>query len=238
MLVMFYTPNANAGMSSSTSYAKLSPDGRYVLAMISRSKYYGPKKLIITLNDGNSIDIQDKFPKSGLYDSATLRPIWQFDWFASDELMRCSNDFMDIAIINRSAMSSDWAIRFFHRGSIVRSFDINAILTGLKSQRFFRFSSWDWFFVWYERFDIEDNQLVLTTARRRLEFPGFEIDLRLQEFCRFDLQTGSIISRTSVGGWYVWVSGTIISAIISATIFTIFRWILKRKKGKSEQGAD
>lgn len=178
---------------------------------------------------GKSIVIQETFPKSGVYDSATLAPIWQRDWFALKSDLLWSDDFTDIARLNRFGLTRDWALAFYHEGRLVRRYDCHYLLTGFRHWLFLPSTSWDWHTMWYGRFKLDGNHIVLSTARRRFYFAGHELDLGLTEHYVFDLSTGTILERSSTGVWRIWFYVVILPVVIFVLVCgLLFRWILGR----------
>ena len=162
--------------------------------------------LVKNVNDLARI-LHEAFTKSGCYDAATLAPIWQADWFSLKSDLRWTPDFIDTARINRQGFNSDWALAFYHAGKLLRRYDSQHLLTTLNQRRFFDFTPSDWHFVWYDRFEIVKNQLVLSTARRRLPLWFFALDLGVQETYTFDLSSGAVIERVTTGVRRMWLYG-------------------------------
>ena len=227
---------ALAGISAPSSHATLSVDGKRLLVMVSpKSNYDRKHPVVFSLPSGRSIILHETFSKSGSYDAATLAPIWQCDWFAFKKDLRWSEDFSDVASLNRFGLTSDWALAFYHEGLLVRRYDCQYLLTGLRNCMFLPFTSWDWHSQWYDTFTLDKNNLVLSTARRRLYLFGHELDLGLKEFYTFDMATGAIITRASVGAWRIWCDVSFIVFALFLMSYGLFRTRSRHCRSDSDE---
>ena len=236
LLFVFSKAASLAGISAPSSSAYLSMDGRRLLVMVSPAAEYEkrhPSKF--TLPDGRSITLNETFPKSGSYDSATFAPLWQVDWFSLKGDLLFSADFTDVARLNRFGLDSDWALAFYHEGRLTRRYNCAELLTGLKNRLFFPYETWDWHYAWYDGFELSKDRLAVSTARRQLHFFGYDLNLGLQEFYTFDLPTGAVISRSSVGWWcFRWYGAGIV--FICSVVFLRF-WVRRRSRISNERSA-
>ena len=114
-------------------------------------KYDGA--LTATLSDGRVVRIVDTFPKSGVYDSRTLQPVWQIDWYAHESTCSAPTTFSTSARIDRTGYRRNSALLFYDNGKLIRSYACTDLLTGLRQWRFLPYSTWDWHEQWYEDFD-------------------------------------------------------------------------------------
>ena len=148
-----------------------------------------------TLPDGRVVNLHDLFSKSGVYNSSTLDPVWQVDWFALKRDLLCSDDLQHVARLNRYGFRSNWAIAFYDEGKRVRTYDCPTLLTSMNWDRCLPFSTWDWHTRWYDAFDLDAGHktVLLSTARRRVYVLGQEIDLGRQEFYTIDLSSGALV---------------------------------------------
>src|SRR5213079_3530187 len=98
--------------------------GKRILVMISdipsHEKWGDPPSF--TFSSGDVIKIRDVFPKSGCYDAATLRPIWQVEWFSLAWDMGTSPDFKHLVRRHRRAISGGNALEFYDDGTLVRAY--------------------------------------------------------------------------------------------------------------------
>ena len=216
LLWVSVTTNALASIAATDSHATLSTDGKRLLVMIpplgTKGKVHDPHPALIppkpvpfTLPNGSTVILHEAFTRSGCYDASTLAPIWQADWYSLQRDLRCSSDFSDIArlnrlgLINRDGLRSDWALAFYHEGKLRCHYDYEQLLARPNHWLFFDFTSSDWHSVWYDTFEIRTNQLILSTARRRLTFGSYSLDLGFHETHTFDLSSGAVVSRVSAG---------------------------------------
>jgi hypothetical protein len=182
--------------------------------MLGDPKY--DQRVTAALPDGTVVNMRAAFPRSGVYDASSLKPLWQFGWYSFQSDLLYSDDFQNIVRVNREAFPSHLALRFYSRGKLIRTYACAKLLTGLRSGYFLPFATWDWHFRWYEdyRLNRSHTQLVLSTARRRMHIGGGEVDFGLQEFYTFDMSTGSVISRRRVGIWRVWANAMAALAVV------------------------
>ena len=218
---------ALAGITAPSSQASLSADGKHVLVMISPIVDYDRKHPVtFSLPGGRSVILHETFPKSGSYGSTTLEADWQVDWFSFERNLRWTDDCSDVVRLNQYGLGSKWGIEFYHRGQLVRRYDCEHLLTGLKQPVFFPFSNWDYYSEWWDVFELRDHQLALTTTRRRLHFSTHELNLGLSESYTFDLSTGAIISRSTTGAGEVWLVITPVAFLF--VMFILWWWLRKR----------
>src|SRR4051812_24731904 len=199
---------ARGGISAPNSSVALSPDGTKILVMLSP---YGLEdhQPTAALPGGRVVNLHDTFPKSGVYEVSTLKPVWQVEWFAFQRELLLSDDFRHIMRLNRQGFRSTWAIAFYDEGRLVRKYNCRYLLNGLRRHECLPFTTGDWHTQWYDRFGLsaDRDQVLLSTARRQTYLGGYQIDLGLQEFYTFDLASGSLVRRRSVGAWRVWAYG-------------------------------
>ena len=169
---------------------------------------------IVSLPYGQTVNLRDTFKKCGVYDAATLAPIWQVDWFEQEQDLLLSDDFRYAARRNIHGAYRGWALAFYDGGKLVRSYNGAQLLTGLK--RFIPFTSANWHYRWYENFDLspDGKRVRLSTARRRVKLFDHRLDLGLQEFYTFDLGTGSMLEQRRSGAWVIWAYVVALLALI------------------------
>ncbi|GEM_PF-4792048 len=196
---------AVAGISAPNSSATFSKDGRHILVMRSPDAV-NDNRPDITFPDGRVAHIRDCFPKSGAYDASTLEPEWEVDWFSLNWDLLWSEDFRHVVRINRLAIRGGWAIAFYDRGKLIRTYDCMTLLSGLRHPLLLPFETWDWHSRWYEHLSVSSSgdRLAVSTARRQIVVVG-KFDLGLQEFYEFDLASGAMISKRITGAWVPWV---------------------------------
>jgi len=222
---------AVGGMSAQRSHAVLSADGKRILVMVSpTADFDGPHPVAFSLPDGRTVVLRDTFQKSGAYDSATLVPIWQVDWFSLKGDLCWSADLGDVVRLNRFGLTSDWALAFYHDGRPVRRYDCKYLLTAFRHERFLPYETWDWHTAWYDVFEFDQNRLRLSTARRRLSFGDREFDLGFQEFYTFDMSTGAVIAFSTVGSRRIWwyFAGVVFVVCVIPLLF----WFRRRKRSR------
>jgi hypothetical protein len=209
LAILAFPVAAAAGISSPDSSLIFSRDGTRMLVM--RSPYpqydHAPPAM---LADGRVVNIAATFAKSGVYDSLTLRPLWQVDWYVREGCLLWSDDLRHVARFDLTGYLRNSALHFYEDGKLIRSYKCTDLLTGLRQRVFLPYSTGDWHDRWYDEFDLTGARTAvsLTTARRRLYLCGWRIDLGLRESYQFDLDTGNIYKREVSGRWVVWAYGT------------------------------
>src|SRR4051812_14929823 len=79
-----------ASISAQHPRVTLSRDQTKLLVMFpalwldSAGKPFPEPPPIATLPNGETVNLRDTFRKCGVYDAATLAPIWQVDWFEQE----------------------------------------------------------------------------------------------------------------------------------------------------------
>lgn len=202
------------------SWARLSDDGSRVFVMISTEidSYEAENPEVIRLPAGRTGNVRDLFPRSGLYDARSLALIQPITWFEQPYDIQLSHDASVIAQRNRFALGTGPALVFHRGGKVFRKYEISELLTFLADDSAFPYESWDWHSRWYDRFDVEGDQLVLTTASRRVYVAGTSIDSGLQERYVFSFDTGEIVQRRVLGLWRI---GGYLLALVSVVGFGI-----------------
>lgn len=239
VLVIAFPLTTRGGISRPDSSVTFSRDGTRMLVMRSWDPKYDDAPMA-TLSDGRVARIRDTFPKSGVYDSRTLQPLWQVDWYAHEWDLLCSDDLQHVARIDCTGYRRNSALLFYDNGKLIRSYACTDLLTGLRHWRFLPYSTWDWHEQWYQDFDLvaSRTEVALSTARRHLYFCGQNFDLGLQESYRFDLETGSIYSRSVTGRWVMWAYGVAALLLVLAPLLvgrSLWRR-MRRKKSLRRRG--
>jgi hypothetical protein len=233
LIVLLVLPTAVcASISSPDSHITLSEDGTRLLVMLSWDVKYDQTPTA-TLPDGRTVTLRSTFAKSGAYDAASLAPIWQVDWFAFKRDLRWSADFRHVVRRNRKGFRSDWALAFYDDGKVIKDYDCAHLLTIPRGDWCLPYETSDWHRRWYEDFELsaDRSQVLLSLARRRVQLGSKAIDLGLQELYIFDLATGVVVTRRSVGGWRIWAYGVAtvgIGLVALAAVFAL--WLLWRKR--------
>jgi hypothetical protein len=233
-MVLALASRTDGGISAPNSSVIASRDGTTILLML--SPVAGDDHTsIATLPNGHVVDLHQVFPKSGLYKTSTLEPVWQVNWFALRRDLLYSDDLRYIVRLNRFGLRSNWAIAFYDDGELVRTYDCAFLLTRFDSDRTLPFTSSDWHTQWYEDFDLnaDRSKVMLSTAQRRLYFMGHDIDLGREEFYTFDLARGNLVSKRIVGAWVVWAYGVSLMFLTGALVFaarSLLRKLTKRDR--------
>ena len=229
MLLAALLDSGWAGMSACNSFARLSQDGMRILVM-RNPQAEGDRSKPFTIPDGRAIDIRDTFPKSGVYDSSTLHPIWQVDWSSLENELRWSADFSDLVRLNIHGLDSDWALRFYNEGRLVKSYPCTYLLTRLRNHFVIPFSTWDSHFEWYDHYELEGSRLLVSTVPRQLHLWGHTRDLQFQEVYTFDLHTGAVLSRRIIGESFLWRYAGAGAAALVLLALMIGMWV-RRGRG-------
>jgi hypothetical protein len=208
LVIVAFAVSAFGGISRPDSCVIFSHDGSRMLVMRSAD----PKSDLApttTLADGRVVSVRDTFPKSGVYDSRTLQPIWQVNWYSLEWDLVWSDDLQYVARIDRTGYRRNSALQFYDNGHLTRSYACTDLLTGLRQSVFLPYETWDWHERWYQDFDLVRSRstVSLSTARRGLYPLGYRLDLGLQESYKFDLTTGRIYEQNITGRWVIWAYG-------------------------------
>jgi hypothetical protein len=253
-LVLFVISSvARAGISAPSSSLAVSRDGSRILVMLSPYKpwHEGPAATLpdgrtlatlfdqaptATLPDGRVVNVHDTFPKSGVYDASTFKPVWQVTWFSLQWDLLWSDDLRYVARLNRQGFRSDWAIAFYDQGKLTHSYNCSFLLPHMNSASCLPFETWDWHVRWCDNVDLDATHktLLLATARRRTHIDEYTIDLGRQEFYEFDLATGSLLSSRSSGAWVIWKYPAALVTAVVLLWFTI-RKLLRRIEASSRR---
>jgi hypothetical protein len=194
---------------------------------------------VATLPNGQTVNLRDKFKKPGVYDAATLAPIWQVDWFAQPEDLLLSDDFLHAVRMNIHGLRSNWALVFYDHGNPVQTYDCPQLLRHLRNIRCVPFTSGNWHFVWYDNFHLSNDgtQLELSTVRRQLFLPGHKFDLGYQEHYTFNLVTGAIINQRTTGVWRIATYAAALLAMIVLPLMALrFLWQRSRSSTRLRRG--
>lgn len=239
VLILIVVPRlAWAGLSARPSYLVWSQDRKTFLAIVSDaaiSKDGGKTWVSVdpaptaTLPDGRQIDLHKDIPGSGLYDAASLTLLWHVNWYVFECDLFTSPDLRYIAKFDRLRYPKTAGITFLDQGVQTKSYAANQLLTSLNSHYFLHFSSWDWHEVWYDDvvFEGDGKTISLSTARRRFRFCDMELDLGLQEFYTFDLQTGEMLTKKVSGRWVRWAYIGSAAALLISMVCGI-RWLWRK----------
>jgi hypothetical protein len=234
LLVLVWPGVVLAGLSSPNSYLVPSSDGRRVLVMLSGDRTWDRTRTA-ALPDGRVVDLYATFGKSGLYDARSLEPKWQVPWFSLGGDLFYSPDLRYVIRVCRPGLRSGWALRFYTDGRLVREHSCSALLTGLRSEWFLPYSTWDWHPRWYDDYDIDatGTRFNVTTARRRLYVEGRRFDLGLQESYTFDVATGEVLSQGVRGRWVVRAYGAGVPAgVVAGMVVVRLGWRFVRARPK------
>ena len=182
LVIVAFPLAAFGGISRPDSAVIFSLDGSRMLVMRSPDPKCDAAPTT-TLSDGRVVSVRDTFPKSGVYDSRTLQPIWQVNWYAHEGDLVWSDDLEYVARIDRTGYRRNSALQFYDNGNLIRSYACTDLLTGLRQSIFLPYSTWDWHEQWYDDFDLVRSRstVSLTTARRRFYPLDSDFDLGLQE---------------------------------------------------------
>jgi hypothetical protein len=101
LLIVALPLTAAGSLSAPDSSVIFSRDGTRMLVTRSPDPQYDGAPTAV-LSDGRVLSIRDTFPKSGVYDSRTLQPLWQVDWYDHDWNLLWSDDFQHVARIDRT----------------------------------------------------------------------------------------------------------------------------------------
>ena len=109
LIVVLIPATTWAGTSAPNSHLIPSRDGTTVLVMISSEAPYDQVR-DVTLPDGRLVNLRQTFAGSGLYDVATLKPVWRVQWFSFPWELQCSDDLRHVVRLNPKGFPSRWAL--------------------------------------------------------------------------------------------------------------------------------
>ena len=191
--------NAFAMLRQCNSYLVPSQDGMslFVMRALWRGAPMSQDKALkspYVLPDGRSVDVGTTFPESGVYEVASLKPLYTWNWYAHPEDVAVSADVSSFAVINFSALDTGKdALFFYHLGKSVRNYPVGELVKAFGSEAFLEKSNFDGLHrKWHDDFEARGNILHLSTAKRRH-------GLGYQEKYRFDLTTGEMLSSEEGG---------------------------------------
>ncbi len=195
--------------------------------MISGSSYDNQHPTKFKLPDGREIIVHQTFSKSGVYDASTLKPIWQVNWFALKSELLFSPNFESVVRINRFGFDGkSWGVSFYKEGQFVKSHNVDDLLTSFKNRFFLPLSTMDWHTRWYDAYEMKGDEIILSTAPRRVFVFGYVFQLGVQEFYSFDVATGIITKKRVVQTWYYWLCAFV---ILCGLVF-VGLWLLLQRK--------
>lgn len=146
-----------ASADDAKSFEQLSPNGKYVFVMLSK-----------TPDQGGIVDtLKQRYPHSGLYRADNSRkPLWRVNWYASR--VHVSSDGIHLVRLGRVLISSingkpemtQLAISFYKNGKLTRKYSVGELTGGAAAL----IKSGDGF-KWHKRiaFDDSSEKLDVTT---------------------------------------------------------------------------
>ena len=177
-LALFAAAPIAALADEAHSYEQLSPNGKFVFVMLSKSPDTG----------GNVDTLKQRYPHSGLYRANNSRKsLWRVNWYSSR--VHISSDGTHLVRIGRTNVAAisgkpnmaQLAIAFYRNGSLIKKYLIENLIPDPRSL----FRSKDGF-EWQNRIAFDD-------ASGRLE-----VALVTGQVKEFNIRTGSIIgAKTS-----------------------------------------
>ncbi len=171
------------------------------------------------LSDGRTVDVATTFPMSGLYDVATLKPLWTWDGYAYQYYFVISDDLSSFAVVQSWALiRNDEALMFFHEGKQVASYRAHELVRAFRTEPYLESGRDDfvYFPVWYDEMKVEGQSLALTTMPRRY-LPFY------RESYRFDLATGKM---TEAHVPSLWLMFGLPALLFVATVI----WLIRRAR--------
>ncbi len=197
---------ALGSISVPTSFAKVSQDGKRLLVMVARkSRYDTHAPVPFVLPNGRALELRETFGKSGCYETDTLKPLWQVEWFEFDDELKCSPDFSHLARRNMFACPDGVALTFYENGREIQHYQYQELLRNLASRYFLTQTSFNWHDQWYDDFQLTGHTLTLSTIPRAVHLGGHDMELGISERYTFDLNTGNILTSQEIGVTRFWV---------------------------------
>lgn len=156
------------------------------------------------------------------------------NWYAQEEDLLLSDDFLHAVRMNIDGLRSNWALAFYDRGNVVQTYDCPQLLRHLRHKQFIPITFRNWHFVWYDDLKLSQDrtQVELSTVRRQLCLPGRRFDLGFQEHYTFNLVTGAIIDQRTTGAWRLAAYITAALAMVALPILAL-RFVWQRVKSSS-----
>jgi hypothetical protein len=239
LLLLCLVQRASAKTLSSRSYAQISEDGRRLLVMTTGkpSREYGEPKPF-KLPDGRDVILEAAFQKSGVYELATLAPVWQVDWYCYQKNLAVSPDLDSLVRVNDHALTEGTGpgLEFFNKGLSVKRYRSNELLKTLRAPFFFILTSTNWHLDWYSNFAAQDGKLIFKTAPRLLGAADYRLNLGMQDSWVFDLRTGEVLASKTLG------KARFVGFLLAAGALLVMPWLIwllrRTRRGKNPGRAD
>ncbi|MFA5143871.1 MAG: hypothetical protein WC522_06895 [Candidatus Omnitrophota bacterium] len=174
ILILFTAGAAAVFADDARSYEQLSPNGKYVFVMLTKS----PDK-------GGKVDmLKTRYKNSGLYQTSNLRKsLWTVNWYSRD--VHIASDGIHLVRIGRSRVSAmnakpdmgQLALAFYEKGIPVRKYVIKDLASNPA-----KLTKSGGLFEWYKRIAFDDASQTL------------EVALVTGQTKIFDIKSGKIIS--------------------------------------------
>ena len=171
---LFVAPPIAVFGDEANSYEQLSPNGKYVFVMLSKSP-----------DTGGKVDtLKQRYPHSGLYRANNSRKsLWRVNWYSSH--VHISSDGMhlvrigmtNITAINGKPNMAQLALSFYRNGTLIKKYLIENLIPDPRSL-FKSRGGFEW-----------QNRIAFDDASGRLE-----ATLVTGQVKTFDTKTGNIIS--------------------------------------------
>jgi hypothetical protein len=157
------------------------------------------------LPDGRALELRETFGKSGCYETDTLKPLWQVEWFEFEDELKCSPDFSHLARRNKFACPDGVALTFYGNGREIKRYQYQELVRNLASRYFLTFTTADYHDQWYDDFELTGDTLTLSTIPRAVHLGDHALELGVSERYTFDLNTGNILTSQEIGVTRFWV---------------------------------
>lgn len=193
-----------------------SADRTKILVLVSTLPEGEDENRILSVStNGPTFDLRRITTNSGLFtfpDFKLIHPVpfranYAFDIFPAADLS-------SFAVVHRygAHAKATWGLRFYGKGAMVRSYSVKD-LCSLPSPVSLPLESWGWYSRWTREIEVRDGDKLRLTTSERPFFRGRIVIPSIDEYL-FDMSTGTIISKRSRGGWIIFITATLVAALV------------------------
>ena len=219
-----------AGLSAPIPFIRLSEDESRILVMRNGS-WYDEKLEKIELSSGEMLDPFEDFPSCGVYAVESKRLIYPLNWYCLDRELLTDSTLDYLCRINR--FGGTWAVKFYSKGTQIRTYTRDELLTGFSSDGFLPFTTWDYFNRWHDNAELQGNTVLLSTSNRQLA--GFP--LGYSELHQFSLVTGDLQSTKIQNTGFIALLAALAGALASLVMTVVLLRRARQNKLRQNKAA-
>jgi hypothetical protein len=207
------------------SYKKVSPDGKYLLVMISPAEGFPHGT-----GAEESRAIRQTYPQSGLYpNDGSITPVWTIKRWSYKDSVYLASDNIHLVLRPAWPLESpdDAVISFYASGHLVRAYSMRELIDNPL------------------RFKNKENNRIPSNSweeSERIDNSRMEYEVTTKDGGRFvfDVRTGQIVSESRYRDWsripkLAWLGAAVIADIVA--IVTVC-WLLMRNRRPRPNPAD